>query len=210
MIKITNSLSGKKEQFIPRAMPHVKMYVCGITPYDYAHIGHGRVYVVFDVFYRMLRSQGFEVTYCRNFTDIDDKIINRAQKELGDPQQYAQIANRYIEAFTHDITKLGCLVPTYEPRVTDNIPEIISFIGALVDAGKAYVVGGDVYFHINQFPEYGKLSKQKLDDLRAGARVDVNEKKQDPLDFALWKGEPEGQFWQSPWGYSRPGWHIEC
>jgi len=204
----TNTLSGKKEEFV--VGKQVKMYVCGVTPYDDAHVGHGRCYVAFDVLYRMLRSLGIEVQYCRNFTDIDDKIMHRAQKELGDRLLFYEIANKYIEHFHEDIAKLNCLIPTYEPRVTENIPHIIEFIQKLIDKEDAYQSNNDVYFRIEKFPDYGKLSKQKIEDLHAGARIDICEKKENPLDFALWKGEPEGEFWQSPWGYGRPGWHIEC
>ena len=208
MIQFTNTLTGKKEEFI--VQDTVLMYVCGITPYDNAHVGHGRCYVSFDVLHRMLLFFGKKVVYCRNFTDIDDKLLHRAEKEFGDRLRYLEIADRYIKSFTHDVAALNCLPPHIEPRVTDNIPEIIIFIQELIDKGYAYQSGSDVYFHIAQFPEYGKLSKQKIEDLHAGVRVDVREQKKNPLDFALWKGEPEGEFWQSPWGYGRPGWHIEC
>jgi cysteinyl-tRNA synthetase len=210
MLTITNTLSGKKEQFVPSKAPEITMYVCGVTPYDFAHLGHGRVYVIFDVLYRLLRFSGYKVTYCRNFTDIDDKLLMKAQKEFGNRMSYKQLANKFIDAFHDDMNALNCLPPTYEPKVTDNIIEIIEFIKELIKKGKAYIVNGDVYFSIEQFPAYAKLSKHKLKDLRAGARVEVREKKKDPLDFALWKSEPEGTFWESPWGWGRPGWHIEC
>jgi len=210
MLSLFNTLSGKKELFQPKNPKMVSMYVCGITPYDYPHLGHGRCYVTFDLLYRMLRFLGYGITYCRNFTDIDDKIMSRAHKELGDQQRFLEVANKYIDAFTQDIQALNCLAPTVQPRVTQTIPEIITFVQELVQAGKAYVIDGDVYFRIAQFPSYGMLSRQKLDELRAGARVEINDKKKDPLDFALWKSEPEGHFWQSPWGWGRPGWHIEC
>ncbi|MGE0207479.1 MAG: cysteine--tRNA ligase [Candidatus Babeliales bacterium] len=210
MLKITNTLTGKKEPFKPLSDKKVLLYVCGITPYDFAHMGHGRVYVFFDVLYRLLRLLGYDVTYCRNFTDVDDKLIARAQKEYNDPLRFAEIATRFIDAYHEDMARLNCLPPTYEPRVTAVIPEIIKFIEGLIAKGKAYVVDGDVYFRIKSFPEYTKLSKQNSDDLKAGARVQVDEHKEDPLDFALWKAEKEGTFWKSPWGYGRPGWHIEC
>jgi len=210
MLKITNTLTGKKELFKPLEPNKIRLYVCGITPYDYAHMGHGRVYVVFDVLYRFLRFLGYQVTYIRNFTDVDDKLITRAEKELGDPLKFTEIANKFIDAYHKDMRNLNCLPPDFEPRVTEVIPEIIAFVDALIKKGKAYVVNGDVYFRIKEFPEYTKLSKQKLEDLRAGARVAVEEKKEDPLDFALWKSEKEETFWKSPWGYGRPGWHIEC
>jgi len=210
MIQLTNTLSRKKEAFKAIEPDKVKLYVCGVTPYDFSHVGHGRCYVAFDLLYRLLKFLGHEVTYVRNFTDIDDKIIKRAEKELGDKNKYSEITKKYIAAYHADMDALNCLRPDVEPRVTDHIDHIIKFIEGLIDAGKAYVVDGDVYFHVSSFAEYGKLSKQKLDELRSGARVQVDERKKDPLDFALWKSEPEGEFWQSPWGYGRPGWHIEC
>lgn len=211
MITLTNTLSGKKELFKPLKPGIVTLYVCGITPYDYAHLGHGRVYVTFDVLYRLLKFLGYEVKYCRNFTDIDDKIINRAQKEFGDPKRFEEISKKYIAAFEQDMKALNCLPPNYEPRVTQTMPEIIAFVQGLIDASKAYVSNGDVYFAIDTFPAYGCLSKQKLDDLIAGARVEVSDKKKNPLDFALWKHvEPDEPGWDSPWGHGRPGWHIEC
>lgn len=206
---ITNTMTGKKEVFEPAAST-IKMYVCGITPYDYAHVGHGRCYVTFDTLYRVLEELGYSVTYCRNFTDVDDRLISRAVKELGDPLLYPAIATKFIQAFMQDMQALACISPTIEPRVTEHIPEIVAFVQGLVDAGKAYVSDGDVYFSIEMFPEYGKLSKRNLDELMAGARVAVSEKKKNPLDFALWKREEPGTFWQSPWGWGRPGWHIEC
>ncbi len=211
MITITNTLSGKKEVFKPIHDKKVSLYVCGITPYDYAHLGHGRVYVTFDLLYRFLTFLGYDVTYCRNFTDVDDKIIARAQKECGDAHKFKQISQKYIASFEEDMKALHCIQPTCEPRVTETIDQIISFIQGLIDNGKAYVSNHDVYFEIAKFSEYGQLSKQKLDDLIAGARVEVNEEKKNPLDFALWKSAPEDQpGWNSPWGHGRPGWHIEC
>lgn len=210
MITISNNLTGKKELFHSLEPKEVKLYVCGITPYDFAHVGHGRCYVTFDLLYRLLSFLGYTVIYCRNYTDIDDKLIQRAKKEFNDQEKYGQIASRFIAAFKEDVAHLNCVTPTYEPRVTDNIPAIITFIAGLIEAGKAYVVDGDVYFSIKSFKEYGKLSKHKVEDLHAGARVTVEKNKRDPLDFALWKSEAEGTFWQSPWGYGRPGWHIEC
>jgi cysteinyl-tRNA synthetase len=210
MITITNTRSGCKETFVPHAAPRVNLYVCGVTPYDYAHIGHGRCYTSFDLLYRLLRFYGYTVHYCRNFTDIDDKLLVRAEKQLGDKHRYHEIATTYISAYHKDMGRLNCLPPTYEPRVTDHIPQIITYIQGLIDTGYAYQVGGSVYFHIPAFPAYGALSKHDLTDLHAGARVDVVHDKKDPLDFALWKEEPQGEFWNSPWGYGRPGWHIEC
>ncbi len=209
-MQITNSQSGKKELLTFQDPQNVKLYVCGITPYDYAHLGHGRCYVAFDVLYRLLKFLGFHVTYVRNFTDIDDKILKKAHEQFGDRHAYAKITDVYIDAYTQDMKALNCLTPDFEPRVTEAIDEIIAFIQQLIDKGKAYQANGDVYFDVRSFPDYLKLSKHKLEDLKAGARVDVNEKKRDPLDFALWKSEPDGEFFKSPWGYGRPGWHIEC
>src|SRR3990167_5570186 len=207
-IFITNTLSGKKEEFFSRKQGQTKLYVCGITPYDYPHIGHGRVYVTFDVLYRLLKFLGFNVTYARNFTDIDDKLLVRAEKELGDKFRYKEIADKYIKAFEKNMQQLDCLSPDYEPRVTEVIPEIIIFVQGLVENGSAYVVDGDVYFDVCKFKNYGKLSKRKLEDLLCGARVEVDDRKKNAVDFALWKSD-EG-FWESPWGSGRPGWHIEC
>jgi cysteinyl-tRNA synthetase len=188
----------------------VTLYVCGITPYDYAHVGHGRCYITFDVLYRLLRFCEYDVKYCRNFTDIDDKLLMRAQAMFGAVDRYSDVADMYIAAYHDDMQRLNCLQPTYEPRVTEYMPQIIAYIATLVRKGHAYQVGGNLYFHIATFPAYGALSKHKLADLCAGARVDVKEEKRDPLDFALWKEEASGTFWRSPWGYGRPGWHIEC
>ena len=209
MLKLTNSLTGKKEEFKPLS-DLVTMYVCGVTPYDHAHIGHGRCYVAFDVLYRMLQFLGYSVNYCRNFTDIDDKLLNRADKEFSDRLRYKEIADRYIQSFHQDIKLLNCLDPEHEPCVTQHITQIVAFIEGLIEQGYAYQADGDVYFQISRLPAYGKLSKHNVEDLRAGVRVGVREEKKDPLDFALWKSEPEGEFFKSPWGYGRPGWHIEC
>lgn len=209
-LQLQNNLTGMVEPFQPLEKGYVRMYVCGITPYDLPHLGHGRCYVSFDVLYRLLNFFGYSVTYCRNFTDIDDKIIAKAITEFGDPQEYARVTARYIPAFHAAMNALGCLSPDHEPQVTENIDEIISFVQKLVDLQHAYVVDGDVYFSIDSFREYGKLSRQRPEDLRAGKRVELNDKKRDPLDFALWKSEAEGTFFKSPWGYGRPGWHIEC
>lgn len=210
MFTITNTLTGKKEQFKSLKPGVVTLYACGITPYDAAHIGHGRSYVSFDLLYRWLTFLGYDVIYCRNITDIDDKLLYKAEELFKDRLRYKEVADKFIEQYQHEMKALNCISPHYEPRVTDNIPIIIEFIQDLINKGYAYVVDGDVYFAINTFPEYGKLSKQKLDELRAGARVQADERKRDPLDFALWKSEPAGTFWHSPWGYGRPGWHIEC
>jgi len=210
LLEVTNTLSGKKEQFIPINPPQVKMYVCGITPYDYAHIGHGRVYVTFDILFRLLTYLDYKVTYCRNFTDIDDKLLNRAQNELNDKMRYQEIADRYINSFHEDMKLLNCLPPDFEPKVTQTIPEIINFIQGLMDKGFAYRTNGDIYYDVCKLPDYGKLSKRHLEDLKCGARVEIDESKKNPFDFALWKSESEGTFWKSPWGWGRPGWHIEC
>ena len=210
MIAVTNTLSSKKEIFSPMDKSHVTLYVCGITPYDYAHIGHGRCYVTFDILYRLLKMQYQKISYCRNFTDIDDKLLDRAQREYGDKMRYQEIAQKYINAYHEDVQRLNCLPPTVEPLVTQTIPEIIAHVQALIDAGYAYAVDGDVYYRVTKCAHYGELSKRKLEDLQAGSRVEINDKKENPLDFALWKGEADGFFWKSPWGYGRPGWHIEC
>lgn len=210
MIKFTNTLTQQKQEFVPLNREQVTMYVCGITPYDYAHLGHGRCYVSFDVLFRFLKMMGYNVVYCRNFTDIDDKLMVRAHKELGDQLRYHEIAQKYMQSFTQEMKQLNCLDPKFQPLVTQSIPQIIEFIESLIAKGFAYQSNGDVYFSIKKFPAYGQLSKQKLDELRAGARVDVREQKHDALDFALWKSEKEGTFWNSPFGWGRPGWHIEC
>lgn len=209
-LNLTNTLSGQIEQFSPQINSQVLLYVCGITPYDYAHIGHGRCYVTFDLLFRLLKLLNYKVTYCRNFTDIDDKLLNRAIKEFGDQMRYPEIAQRYIQAYQQDMQKLNCLKPDIEPLVTQTIPEIISLITKLINNQKAYIVDGNVYYAVDQFPTYGKLSKRNLADLQAGARVEIDQRKRNPLDFALWKSEPENSFWSSPWGWGRPGWHIEC
>ncbi|MCL4361527.1 cysteine--tRNA ligase [Candidatus Dependentiae bacterium] len=208
-LRLTNTLTGLKEQFVPLEQKNVKMYVCGITPYDYAHIGHARVYVTFDVLFRLLKFLNYNVTYVRNFTDVDDKLINRAIKEYKDASKYIEIAQKYIADFHEQMKKLNCLNPTFEPKVTENIKEIIEFIEQLISLGKAYVVGGDVYYSIGTFSSYGKLSKRTREDVSAGARVEIREEKRDPSDFALWKSSTDVG-WQSPWGLGRPGWHIEC
>lgn len=209
-IRLTNTMSGEKEVLVIAKDRPINLYVCGITPYDYAHLGHGRCYVVFDTLVRMLKSEGHVVNYCRNFTDIDDKLLARAQRELGDQYAYRMIAQRFIDAFGEDVAQLNCLSPSCQPRVTEVIPEIILFIQRLITAGKAYIANNSVYFSVDKDICYGCLSKRSLDDMRAGARVDINDEKKNPMDFALWKFEPEGGFWDSPWGNGRPGWHIEC
>ena len=209
MIKLTNTLTGQKEELAPSQGKELKFYACGITPSGFPHLGHGRCYVLFDVLYRFLKSQNIPVSYCRNITDIDDKLLQKAE-DLGDKYRYKEVAEQYLNAFFEDMESLNCLFPDHQPRATEVIPEIIEFIKTLIDKGHAYAVEGDVYFDVESAPEYGKLSKRNLEDLKAGARVETNSKKKHPSDFALWKSELEGEFWQSPWGYGRPGWHIEC
>jgi cysteinyl-tRNA synthetase len=207
-VSIYNTKSGKKEPFSPLEKDHIKLYVCGITAYDYCHIGHARSTLVFDMIVRYLRYRGFKVTYIRNFTDIDDKIIKRAQEQHTTTEE---LANRFIEAFHEDMKNLGNEPPTLEPRATEHIPEIISMIEELIDKGFAYEVQGDVYFKVDRFADYGSLSGRNLEDMLAGARISINEQKQNPMDFALWKSSKPGEpVWDSPWGAGRPGWHIEC
>ncbi len=207
-LRVYNTLTGEKEIFVPLVPGKAGMYVCGVTVYDYCHIGHARANVVFDVIYRYLISSGYDVTYVRNYTDIDDKIIKRANEE---GVEYRSITERYIQAFDEDMALLGLAKPTFEPKATDHIKDIISIIEKLVNKGHAYASEGDVYYAVETFPDYLKLSGRNLEEMMAGARVDVGEKKRHPMDFALWKGSKPGEpWWQSPWGQGRPGWHIEC
>jgi len=207
-LSVFNTMGNRKEPFVPLVPGKIRMYVCGVTVYDLCHIGHARANVAFDIIVRYLRRTGYEVAYIRNFTDIDDKIIRKANQE-GIP--FAAVTKKYIDAFYEDFDRLGLLRPDVEPRATEHIPEIVALVGRLVREGKAYEVGGDVYYSVKGFPGYGKLSGKNVDDLRAGARVDVDERKNDPLDFALWKASKPGEpSWESPWGPGRPGWHIEC
>ncbi len=207
-LQIYNTLKRTKEPFVPLKPGSVGMYACGVTVYDLSHIGHARALVVFDVIYRYLKYRGYTVTYVRNYTDIDDKIIKRAQEE---GVTYKEIAERYIQEFDYDMELLGMEKPTVSPRATDHIAEMITMIQILIDKGFAYVVDGDVYFNVGKFPAYGKLSGKNIEELNAGARIEVDERKQNPLDFALWKRSKEGEpFWECPWGRGRPGWHIEC
>ncbi|MDA8414867.1 MAG: cysteine--tRNA ligase [Desulfobacteraceae bacterium] len=207
-LRVYNTLTGEKEIFVPLVPGKAGMYVCGVTVYDYCHIGHARANVVFDVIFRYLRYAGYDVTYVRNYTDIDDKIINRANQEGVD---YRTITDRYIQAFDEDMERLGLAKPTVEPKATDHIAGIIAIIEALVAKGHAYQSEGDVYYAVETFPEYLKLSGRNLEEMLAGARVEIGEKKRNPMDFALWKGSKPGEpFWESPWGQGRPGWHIEC
>jgi len=207
-IKIYNTLSRKKEPLRPIEAGHVKLYVCGITSYDYCHIGHARSALVFDMVVRYLRHCGFKVTFVRNFTDIDDKIINRANEQGIDP---ASLALRFINEFYTDMDALGTLRPDLEPKATEHVGEMIALIGELIAKDMAYPSNGDVYFRVERFAGYGQLSGRGLEDMQAGARVEVNEKKEHPMDFVLWKGAKPGEpKWASPWGEGRPGWHIEC
>lgn len=208
MMRVYNTLSGKKEELIPLAPGRIGIYACGVTVYDLCHIGHARSAIVFDVIRRYLKFRGIEVKYIRNFTDIDDKIINRSKQE-GIP--WNEVARKYTEEYYRDMDRLGVGRADVEPKATEHIPEIIGIVKGLVDKGYAYPVDGDVYFEVSKFNEYGKLSKRDIEDMLAGARVEVDERKKNPMDFALWKSSKEGEpSWDSPWGPGRPGWHIEC
>jgi cysteinyl-tRNA synthetase len=209
MLKIHNSLAKEKQEFVPLTHGKVKMYVCGMTVYDYCHLGHARMMVVFDMVQRWLRASGFEVTYVRNITDIDDKIIKRAQEN---DESIEALTARFIRAMEEDAAALGVSAPSCEPRATRHVEDMVAMIRVLMDKKLAYAApNGDVYYEVHRFTGYGKLSGKSLDDLRAGERVVVDPYKKDPLDFVLWKaakpGEPQ---WHSPWGMGRPGWHIEC
>lgn len=209
MLKIYNSLHNRKQYFIPLEANKIRMYVCGMTVYDYCHLGHARVMVVFDMVYRYLKAAGYAVTYVRNITDIDDKIIKRANENA---EPFTALTQRFIDAMHEDEQALGILSPTHEPRATENIQEMLTMISSLIEKGYAYVGSNrDVYYDVSKFDGYGKLSGRKLEDLRAGERIAVDEIKDDPLDFVLWKAAKEGEpAWKSPWGLGRPGWHIEC
>jgi cysteinyl-tRNA synthetase len=209
MLRIHDSLSGDKRPLEPLEPGLVRLYVCGVTAYDYCHLGHARVMIVFDMVVRYLRARGYQVIYVRNVTDIDDKIIRRAAEEGVDPRA---VAEKYTEAMREDATALGLTPPDAEPRATEHIEQIVAMIGRLLDHGYAYAGdNGDVYYDISRFEGYGRLSGKRLADLRAGARVEVDEAKSDPLDFVLWKAAKPGEpSWAAPWGKGRPGWHIEC
>jgi cysteinyl-tRNA synthetase len=208
MLTISNTLSGKKEPFHALVPGTVRMYVCGVTVYDYCHIGHARSALLFDVIRRYLEYSGYRVEFAKNFTDVDDKIIKRAN-EQGVPCE--AITSKFIHAYYEDMGKLGVRPASIEPKATEHMPDIIRLTEALIRKGLAYQVDGDVYFEVAQYRDYGRLSKRKLDDLHAGARVDVDERKRHPMDFALWKSSKPGEpAWDSPWGPGRPGWHIEC
>jgi len=207
-LKIYNTLKKKKEEFTPLEANRVGIYACGITAYDYSHIGHARSAVVFDVVVRYLRSQGYEVLYVRNFTDIDDKIIKKSQEQN---TPVPEIAHRFIEAYREDMESLGVNPPDVEPLATEYIPRMIETIQKLIENGHAYQADSDVYFAVDSFRGYGKLSKRDIEEMIAGTRFEVDERKRNPLDFALWKGAKPGEpEWDSPWGKGRPGWHIEC
>jgi cysteinyl-tRNA synthetase len=207
-LKIHNTLSGRKEVFEPIIRGTVRMYVCGVTVYDYCHLGHARSALVFDVIRRYLAYRGLAVTFVKNFTDVDDKIIRRAQEQGKD---WEEITSTYITAYHEDMRRIGVEPATVEPKATEHMTEIIGLVGSLIEKGMAYEVEGDVYFQVEKFPAYGMLSKRRLEDMQAGARVEVDERKRNPMDFALWKSAKPGEpAWPSPWGLGRPGWHIEC
>jgi cysteinyl-tRNA synthetase len=209
MIRIHDSLSGEKRELVPITPGALRMYVCGLTVYDYVHIGHARMLTVFDVVSRTLRQRGYRLTYVRNITDIDDKIIRRAAEN---GESIGALTERFIAAMHADCAQLGILPPDFEPRATQYVPQIIAMVAELIARGYAYVAAdGDVLYSVTSFAPYGQLSGKRLADLRAGARVEVDEAKRDPLDFVLWKGAKPGEpWWDSPWGRGRPGWHIEC
>ncbi|MEA1970023.1 MAG: cysteine--tRNA ligase, partial [Thermodesulfobacteriota bacterium] len=207
-LRFYNTLTKKKEKFVPVKKGKAGIYVCGITAYDVCHIGHARSALVFDVIYRYLKYAGYDVTYVKNFTDVDDKIIGKANAEGSD---IYDISERYIKEHNEDMDRLGVARPTITPKATENIKGMIRLIDTLIEKSLAYVVEGDVYYSVEKFKGYGKLSGRGLGDLLAGARIDVDKKKQNPFDFVLWKSSKEGEpWWNSPWGRGRPGWHIEC
>jgi cysteinyl-tRNA synthetase len=207
-IKFYNTANRKKQVFKPLKKGQVAMYVCGVTVYDFCHIGHARSAIVFDVLARFLRARGFDVTYVRNFTDIDDKIINRSN-ELG--KDTAVLAQEYIDAFHQDMKRLYVMEPDFEPKATEHIEGMIEMIQILLDKEYAYPEGHDVYFSVEKFKDYGRLSGRKLEDMKAGSRISIDKKKRHPMDFVLWKGaKPNEPAWNSPWGPGRPGWHLEC
>ncbi|MGN0014493.1 MAG: class I tRNA ligase family protein, partial [Candidatus Gastranaerophilaceae bacterium] len=206
MLKLYNTLSNQLEEFKPLNGNNVTMYVCGPTVYDYPHLGHARCYITWDMLYRYLKFLGFNVKYCRNVTDVDDKILAKARNENSTA---AEISARYYKIFAEAMNSLNNLSPDFEPRATRTLGEMIGLIKLLISKGFAYEAEGDVYFRVKKFEQYGKLSKQPIDDLEAGARVETSSKKEDALDFALWKKDEELGY-NSPWGKGRPGWHIEC
>ncbi|SFC80713.1 cysteine--tRNA ligase [Clostridium uliginosum] len=207
-MRIFNTLTRKKEEFVPITPDEVKMYVCGPTVYNFFHIGNGRTFIIFDTIRRYLEYKGFKVTFIQNFTDIDDKMIKKANEE---GTTVKEVGDKYIKEYYEDADKLQIQRATVNPRATEYIEEVVEFVKSLIDAGFAYEVNGDVYYSTKKFKEYGKLSGQNLDDLQAGARISVDERKNDPMDFAIWKTQKLGEpAWESPWGLGRPGWHIEC
>ena len=208
MLKVYNTLTGKKEEFLSLVSGKVRMYNCGPTVYDYFHIGNARNFIVFDVIRRYLEHKGYKVEFAQNITDIDDKIINKANKEKVSAEE---IAHKYTDAFFEDLEILGVVKPDICPKATEHVPDIISLIKRLMDSGFAYQVDGDVFFEVGKFSDYGKLSKRPLDEMKQGVRVDIDKRKKEPRDFALWKrAKPDEPSWDSPWGKGRPGWHIEC
>jgi len=207
-LKVYNTMSGKKEEFVPVREGKIGMYVCGITAYDYSHLGHARAAVVFDVIYRYFQYLGFDVMFVRNFTDVDDKIIDRANKEkIG----FKDISEKYIGEYRRDMDALGVKRPSAEPKASEHIDGMIDIIEDIIEKGYGYVRDGDVYFSVEKKKDYGKLSGRNLEEMQAGARIEIDERKKNPLDFALWKASKPGEpTWESPWGLGRPGWHIEC
>ena len=207
-MKLFNTMSMQKEEFVPIEPGKVRMYACGPTVYNYIHVGNARPIIMFDVLRRYLEYRGYEVTFVQNFTDVDDKIIKRANEEGITSEE---VAKKYIAEYFTDAHALGVREATVHPKATENIQQIIDLITTLIDKGYAYEVNGDVYYRTLKFKDYGKLSHQPIEDLQSGARIDVNDIKENPLDFALWKAAKPGEpFWESPWGKGRPGWHIEC
>ena len=208
MIKVYNTLTKKKEEFKPLVAGKVKMYVCGPTVYNFFHIGNGRTFIVFDTIRRYFEYRGYEVEFVQNFTDIDDKMIKRANEEN---TTVKEVGDKYIKEYYEDADNLNIERATVNPRATEYITQIIDFVKGLVDKGYAYEVDGDVYFSTKKFGDYGKLSGQNIEDLQSGARISIDERKKDPMDFAIWKAQKPGEpAWKSPWGMGRPGWHIEC
>jgi len=207
-MRVYNTLSGQKEKLLPLVPGQIGMYVCGVTVYDHCHIGHARAAMIFDVIRRYLEYRGFKVKYVRNITDVDDKIINRAREEKCEARE---VAEKYTVEYNRDMERLGVRPASIEPKATEHIKEIVELIQRLEEKGYAYQVDGDVYFDIRKFTDYGKLSNRDLESMKAGSRVEIDPRKKDPLDFALWKSAKEGEpAWESPWGSGRPGWHIEC
>ncbi len=208
MLKIHNTLTGQKDSFEPLVSGTVRMYVCGVTVYDECHIGHARSALVFDVIRNYLQFSGYAVTFVKNFTDVDDKIINRASQE---GRSWLAVVDQYLRAYERDMGRLGIRPADIEPKATEHMPDIIRLIDRLLAKGHAYQLNGDVYYQVETYRAYGRLSKRKAEDLLAGARVEVDERKRNPMDFALWKSSKPGEpYWESPWGRGRPGWHIEC